>query len=173
MSVVPCTLKWLLNHSEMITQPHVCLQTSSHVCCRFHMTYHAASDEGIFATDMLEARKQREEESCQVQCLPVPTRLKPLPVIQQVICILGKPSCCSSETHSATKCALLVQDRFTTNSCSINLAICSLPTLCGHQHPYPSSLPGTPYRHTCQVWLYHVALNVTVLCWRKYFLSCW
>jgi hypothetical protein len=38
------------------------------VCCRFEMSFHAASDEGIFAEDVLEARKQREEESRQVDC---------------------------------------------------------------------------------------------------------
>jgi len=32
------------------------------------MSFHAASDEGIFAEDVLEARKQREEESRQVNC---------------------------------------------------------------------------------------------------------
>lgn len=32
------------------------------------MSFHAASDKGIFAEDVLEARKQREEESRQVDC---------------------------------------------------------------------------------------------------------
>lgn len=37
------------------------------------MSFHAASDEGIFAEDVLEARKQREEESRQVICRKIQT----------------------------------------------------------------------------------------------------
>lgn len=38
--------------------------------CRFELSFHPASDAGIFPTDILQARKEREAESLQVMWLP-------------------------------------------------------------------------------------------------------
>ncbi|DBB06064.1 TPA: hypothetical protein ACH3X3_009634 [Trebouxia sp. C0006] len=63
----------------------------------FEMSFHAASDEGIFAEDVLEARKQREEESRQTWFINT-QKLKTLPDLHSFI---HTEHTCYSVAHQA------------------------------------------------------------------------
>ncbi len=59
-SIVACAL--LCVTEAIYNSPH----TLFGLLCRLDLSFHLASDKGLFAADVLEARKQREAESLQV-----------------------------------------------------------------------------------------------------------
>ena len=98
-------------------------KTFIRMCCRFDLTFHSASDAGIFPDDILQARQEREAESLQVLCLyssAIPSR-------PTTCTVPGSTRMCLVTTMTACRLELQLRDTYSSTMC-----VCASGTDFGH-----------------------------------------